>query len=169
EDHRDDINALDVLYRQPYRARLTYADVRELANVIGRPPRAWTPDVLWRAYEVLDASKVRGSGPRVNTDLVSLVRYALGEADELVAYPLLVEERFQAWLAQQDRGGNTFSAEQLAYLDLIKDHLAGSLSVERRELQGPPFSAEGGLGRAHQLFGADLDRLLANLTAELAA
>ncbi|MYD03349.1 MAG: DEAD/DEAH box helicase [Acidimicrobiia bacterium] len=169
EDHRDDINALDVLYRQPYQARLTYADIRELANVIGRPPRAWTPDVLWRAYEVLDASKVRGSGPRVNTDLVSLVRYALGEADELVAYPLLVEERFQAWLAQQDRGGNTFSAEQLAYLDLIKDHLAGSLSVERRELQGPPFSAEGGLGRAHQLFGADLDRLLANLTAELAA
>ena len=169
EDNRDEINALDVLYRQPYRARLTYDDIRELANAIGRPPRAWTPDVLWRAYQVLDASKVRGSGPRVNTDLVSLVRYALGSAGELVAYPALVEERFQTWLAQQAGGGRMFSAEQRAYLNLIKDHLAASLTVERRDLQGLPFSAIGGLGRARQLFEADLDALLAELTQELAA
>ncbi len=169
EDHRDEINALDVLYRQPYRSRLTYDDIRELANAIGRPPRAWTPDVLWRAYEVLDDSKVRGSGPRVNTDLVSLVRYALGAAEELVAYPDLVEERFQAWLAQQAGAGQVFNAEQLAYLHLIKDHLAASLSVERRDLQDLPFSANGGLGRAQQLFGATLEGLLADLTQELAA
>ena len=169
EDNRDEINALDVLYRQPYSARLTYDDIRELANAIGRPPRAWTPDVLWRAYEVLDASKVRGSGPRVNTDLVSLVRYSLGSVDKLVAYPALVEERFQVWLAQQAGAGRTFSVEQLAYVNVIKDHLAASLSVERRDLQELPFSASGGLGRAYRLFGEALDVLLIDLTRELAA
>ena len=169
EDNRDEINALDVLYRQPYRARLTYDDIRELANAIGRPPWAWTPDVLWRAYEVLDGSKVRGSGLRVNTDLVSLVRYALGSAGELVAYPALVEERFQTWLAQQAGAGRMLSAEQRAYLNLIKDHLAASLTVERRDLQELPFTANGGLGRARQLFGQGLDGLLSELTRELAA
>ena len=169
EDNRDEINALDVLYRQPYRTRLSYNDIRELANAIKRPPRAWTPDVLWRAYEVLDASRVRGSGPRVNTDLVSLVRYSLGSAEELVAYPALVEGRFQIWLAQQAGAGRTFRAEQLAYLYIIRDHLAASLSVERRDLQELPFIAIGGLSRAFQLFGADLDELLSELTRELAA
>ena len=169
KDNRDEINALDVLYRQPYRSRLTYDDIRELANAIKRPPRAWTTDVLWRAYEVLDSTKVRGSGPRVNTDLVSLVRYSLGSAGELVAYRTLVEERFRTWLAQQSSAGQTFSTEQLAYLHLIKDHLAGSLKVERRDLLDTPFSAHGGLGRAFQLFGTDLDELLNEITRELAA
>ena len=169
EDHRQEIDALDVLYRQPYRARLTYDDIRELAIAIGRPPRAWTPDVLWRAYEVLDASKVRGSGPRVNTDLVSLVRFALGSTDELIAYPTIVEARFQIWLGQQSNAGRTFGAEQLAYLHLIKDHLAASLTVTSRDLQELPFSTSGGLGRAKQLFGGDLVALLKDLTRELAA
>ena len=169
EEHRDEINALDILYRQPYGARLTYADVKQLANAIGRPPRAWTPDVLWRAYEVLDASKVRGSGPRVNTDLVSLVRYALGFSDELVAYSDLVDERFDAWLTQQANLGRNFDNDQLAYLRLIKDHLVANLMVNRNDLMGTPFSTRGGLGRAHQLFGADLAPLLTELTEELAA
>ncbi len=169
EEHRDEINALDILYRQPYGARLTYPDIKELANAIGRPPRAWTPDVLWRAYEVLDASKVRGSGPRVNTDLVSLVRYAVGVADELVAYSDLVDERFETWLTQQDNLGRSFDDDQFAYLGLIKDHLVANLSVERQDLMGAPFSTRGGLGRAHQLFGASLDPLLNELTREMVA
>lgn len=169
EDHRHEINALDVLYRQPHGTRLAYTDIKELANAIGRPPRAWTPDVLWHAYEVLDASKVRGSGPRVNTDLVSLVRYALGASDELVAYSELVEERFDAWLTQQANLGRTFDYEQLAYLRLIKDHLVANLSVTPRDLLGTPFTTHGGLGRARQLFDASLDRLLAELSSELAA
>ncbi len=169
EENRDEIDALDILYRQPYGARLTYADIKELANAIGRPPRAWTPDLLWRAYEVLDASKVRRSGPRVNTDLVSLVRYALGASDELVAYSELVNERFEAWLTQQTNLGRAFDNDQLAYLRLIKDHLVANLSVERRDLMEAPFSTKGGLGRADQLFGADLDPLLTALSRELAA
>ena len=169
EENRDEINALDILYRQPYGTRLSYADIKELANAIGRPPRAWTPDVLWRAYEVLDASKVRGSGPRVNTDLVSLVRYALGISDELVAYSELVEERFGSWLTQQANLGRDFGDDQLAYLRLIKDHLVANLSVEPRDLMGTPFSTRGGLGRANQLFGTDLEPLLTELTHELAA
>ena len=169
EDNRDEITALQVLYSRPYGGGLTYADVRELANAIGRPPRRWTPETLWAAYETLDASKVRGSGHRVNTDLVSLVRYALGNAGELVAYPDLVNERFDAWLHQQANTGHAFTEDQLAYLQLIKDHIAASLTIAPRDLTEAPFSEHGGLGRARQLFGTDLDPLLTELTQALAA
>ena len=169
DDNRDEITALGILYSQRYGRGLTYDDIRELANAIGRPPRSWTPDLLWEAYEILDAGKVRGSGRRVNTDLVSLVRYALGNVDELVAYPDLVDERFEGWLLQQANAGRSFNDEQVAYLHLIRKHLASSLTIAPRDLAEVPFSEHGGLGRARQLFGSDLDPLLDELTEALAA
>ncbi|WP_420639193.1 DEAD/DEAH box helicase family protein [Candidatus Poriferisocius sp.] len=169
EDNRDEITALQVLYNQPYGGGLTFHDIRELANAISRPPRSWTPELLWEAYETLDASKVRGSGLRVSTDLVSLVRYALGTSDELIAYTNLVDERFDAWLLQQENAGNTFSPDQLVFLHIVKDHLAGSLTITNHDLMAGRFSQHGGLGRARQLFGDDLRPLLDELTQALAA
>ena len=93
EDHRDEITALQVLYNQPYSGGLTYTDIRELAQAISQPPHRWTPEALWQAYKTLDASKVKGSGHRINTDLVSLVRHTLGHTNELIAYPDLVNQR----------------------------------------------------------------------------
>ena len=169
EDNKDEITALQVLYSQPYGGGLTYADIKELAQAISRPPHRWTTDALWQAYETLDASKVRGSGHRISTDLVSLVRHALGHTDELVAYPDLVNERFEAWLDQQQTLGRQFTDEQTAYLHLIKERIAGSLAVAPADLQNPPFSTHGGLGKARQLFGNDLNPLLEELTLALAA
>jgi type I restriction enzyme R subunit len=80
-----------------------------------------------------------------------------------------VHERFEAWLLQQTNAGRQFSADQLEWLRLICDHLAASLSIEPRELVDPPFSGRGGLGRARELFGAELDALLAELTDVVAA
>ena len=169
DDNKDEITALQMLYNQPYGGGLTYPDIKELAQAIGRPPHRWTTDALWQAYQTLDASKVRGSRHRVSTDLVSLVRHALGQTDELVSYPDLVNERFEAWLNQQQAVGRSFTEDQTAYLRLIRDHLAASLTVAPANLQNPPFSTHGGLSRARQLFGKDLDPLLEELTQALAA
>ena len=169
DDNKDEITALQVLYSQPYSGGLSYADIKALANEIARPPHRWTPDTLWQAYETLDASKVRGSGHRVTTDLVSLVRYTLGEANVLVSYPDLVSERFETWLLQQSNAGRAFTHEQAAFLALIKDRIATNLGIQPRELMAPPFSAQGGLGKARQLFGPNLDALLEELTVALAA
>ena len=168
DENRDQITALQVLYDQP-RGGFTYTDIRELANAIARPPHRWTTKDLWAAYETLDASKVRGSGNRVNTDLVSLVRYAIGLTDELVAYPDLVNERFEAWLQQQRNAGRELTDQQIAYLHLIRDHLATSLTITPPDLQGPPFSTHGGYGRASQLFGTELAPLMDALIEALVA
>jgi type I restriction enzyme R subunit len=124
---------------------------------------------LWEAYETLDASKVRGSAGTLLTNIVSLVRFTIGEDDELTPFPEQVAERFDAWLLQQANVGRKFTDEQLEWLRLIRDHLAASLSIEPRELLDPPFSQRGGLGKARELFGQDLDALLAELTEVVAA
>jgi type I restriction enzyme, R subunit len=67
-----------------YAQRLTCRDIKELAEAIGRPPHRWTAERLWEAYETLDASKVRGTAGTLLTNIVSLVRYAIG-ADALLA------------------------------------------------------------------------------------
>ena len=169
EDHRDEITALQILYSRPQSQRLTYAEVRELANVIGRPPHQWTPERLWQAYETLDRERVFGSGQRILTDLVQLVRFALEQEDELVPFPERVCERFDAWLLQQENAGREFTPEQLAWLERIRDTIASSLGVSRDDLMDPPFAERGGLGKAYELFGEELDPLLDELTRELAA
>jgi type I restriction enzyme, R subunit len=168
-ENKDEIMALQVLYSRPHRQGLTFAQIKELANEIAKPPRQWTPDRLWQAYEALDRSKVRGSGRRVLTDLVTLVRFALHEDDELVPFPERVAERYHAWLLQQENHGREFTPEQLAWLERIRDTVASSFGVTREDLMGPPFAERGGLGKAVELFGDQLDPLLDELAAVLSA
>ena len=52
---------------------------------------------------------------------------------------------------------------------MIRDHIAASLGIEIDDFDLPPFSQQGGLGRVHQLFGAELPTVLASLTKSLAA
>jgi type I restriction enzyme R subunit len=167
EDHKDEITALQILYSRPYAQRLTFSQVKELANAIGRPPYQWTPENLWAAYQALDDSRVRGSGQRVLTDIVSLVRFALHIDSELVPYPELVEERYEAWLLQQENAGRRFTSGQLAWLERIRDHIAASLGISVDDFAYTPFIEAGGLGKATQVFGGELSPLLDELSDAL--
>jgi type I restriction enzyme, R subunit len=169
EQHRDEIRALQILYSRPHAERLRYSEVKELARAIERPPRQWTPDLLWRAYEVLDQSKVRGSGHRMLTDMVSLVRYALHQDDELIPFRDQVEARFAAWLSAQQQEGATFTVEQLQWLTWMKDNIAGELGITTESFDYAPFYERGGMGKAVQVFGDRLAPLMEELTEILAA
>ena len=169
EEHKDDIRALQVLYSRPHKERLTFAEIKELARAIERPPRQWTPEKLWRAYEMLDQSKVRGSGGRMLTDIVSLVRYTLHQDDELVPFRDQVEERFAAWLSAQEQKGVSFTVEQLQWLTWMKENIAGELGIAPESFEYTPFVEHGGIGKAAQVFGDRLTPLMDELTEVLAA
>ena len=169
KENRDEITALQVLYERPYRQRLRYADIRALADAMQLPPRSWTTDRLWEAYRQLDQSRVRGSGQRTLADIVSVVRYAIGGAEELVPFADGVRERFGGWLAMQQTAGRTFTQEQVQWLEAIRDHIAGSVNIEMGDFQYAPFNQQGGLGRAYELFGDDLTGLIEELNVELLA
>jgi type I restriction enzyme R subunit len=169
-DHKDEIVALQVLYSRPYTQRLRHEDIRALADAIQAPPHGWTPEALWRAYEALDQSKVRGAGGRrLITDIVSLVRFALHQEPELIPFAETVQGRFATWLAQQEHRGRRFTDEQRQWLELIRDHIAGSLKIEPDDFDYTPFGQRGGVGKAYQVFGQDLLLLLGELNDALVA
>jgi len=163
------LTALQILYSRPYAQRLRYRDVKALAEAITAPPLGLTTDALWHAYRTLEEDKVRGGGTRMLTDIVALVRYALHHDAELVPFRETVETRFAAWLAAQDAAGRPFTAEQRAWLSAIKEHIAASAEIDRADLDESPFRQMGGLGKVHDLFGAELDGLLDELNEVLAA
>ena len=80
-----------------------------------------------------------------------------------------VAANFKAWLAQQAASGKAFTPEQQQWLEMIRDHIAASLGIEIDDFDLPPFSQQGGLGRVHQLFGAELPKVIEELNRELVA
>jgi type I restriction enzyme R subunit len=169
EEHKDEITALQVLYSKPYRQRLKFEDVKDLAERIQAPPYLWTESQLWQAYAALEKDKVKGaSGKRILTDLVSLVRFAMHQEPELIPFPETVQGRFATWLAQQETRGARFTDEQRRWLEMIRDHIAANLAIENDDFEYAPFAREGGLGKVYQLFGDQLPTVLSALNVELA-
>src|SRR5271165_2812644 len=166
-ENKNEITALQILYSRPYRQRLTLKQIDELAKAIERPPRSWTADRLWQAYQALDRSKVRGSGQRVLADLVSLVRFAMHEQSDLHPFRDDVHKNFAQWMAQQESNGRKFTAEQRQWLEAIRDHVAASLTIESDDFEYEPFVQRGGLGKAYQVFGKDLEPILKELNEVL--
>ena len=168
EENRDELTALQILYSKPYGQRhLTYQQVQQLAQAIEKPPYRLTTAELWRAYEQLDQLKVKGAGPdKLLTDIISLVRFAIDDTATLEPYKETVDRRFQEWLNNQE---GSFSKEQMAWLEMIKDHIATSLRIEIDDFGNIPFQAKGGAIKVYQLFGDSLDTILETLNEGLAA
>ena len=167
--HKDEITALQVLYSKPYKQRLKFEDIKDLANAIEKPPYLWNESQLWQAYAALEKSKVKGaSGKRILTDLVSLVRFATHQDNELVPFPEKVNANFNVWLGEQESRGKKFTDEQRHWLEMIRDHVAANLTVEPDDFEYAPFVQEGGLGKVHQLFGSELNKIIEELNGALA-
>ena len=169
-ENRDQLDALSVLYAKPYRQRITRAKLMELAQAIQRPPRQWTTEALWQAYEQVEANRVKGASKGKHlTDLICLARHALGVEEQLVSFQDQAAERFAGWLAQQANRGRTFSAEQLNWLELIRDQIVVDLEVRMSDLDDPPFAQQGGLGKVYELFGEELGSIVQELNEVVAA
>jgi type I restriction enzyme R subunit len=169
KDHKDEITALQVLYSKPYKQRLTFENIKELADAIEKPPYLWNESQLWQAYAALEKSKVKGaSGKRILTDLVSLVRFAIRRDNELVPFPERVKSNFNAWLVQQEKT-KKFTDDQRHWLGMIRDHVAANLGIEPDDFELAPFNREGGLGKVHQVFGDKLISIIEELNGTLAA
>ena len=167
QQHKDEITALQILYNRPVRAPLRFEDIKALADALHAPPHLIDEGALWQAYASLQKGKVRGSGQkRLLTDIVSLVRFAMQQDNELVPYPERVQANFKAWLAQH---GEPFTPEQQHWLEMIRDHIAANLGIELEDFDYAPFSQQGGLGRVHQLFGEQLPQVMDELNRELVA
>ena len=167
--HRDEYTALKLLYGSRDGRRLTRQAVEELARVLAESKPPLAPEVVWRAYETLDRSRVRGRPTKLLTDVVALVRFALHRDDALAPWPDVAHRRFDAWLARAEATGRHFTPEQMVWLEAIRDHVAANLEISVEDFEYPPFAQRGGLGAADRAFGGDLLNVLQEVTQLVAA
>ncbi len=64
KDHQDELDAIQLIYNQPYQQRhLSYEQIEKLAEEIEQPPYNLVPIAVWKAYEQLEKAKVKGAPP----------------------------------------------------------------------------------------------------------
>ena len=171
DEHRLEITAIQLIEEAKER-RVAFPDIQELADRISRPPHSWTPDLLWEAYVALGTPARGGAAARTRhslTDLVSLLRFTLGVEDELVPYGDRVQERYVAWLLQQEQAGVEFSETQRWWLDRMVAVIAASAGITVDDLEQAPFTERGGVDGALRDLGDAAGDLLETLDRELTA
>lgn len=169
-EHRDDIEALSIYFQTPARrSDVTYQMIRNLLDQLRSDRPKLAPMRVWQAYAHLDNYK--GDNPIGDlTALVALVRRVTGLDSTLSTYASTVRRNFQSWVMQHHSGaGEKFNEEQMAWLQMIRDHIISSFHIERDDLEMAPFDSKGGMGRMYQLFGDRMDEVIEELNRELVA
>jgi type I restriction enzyme R subunit len=169
-ENRDKIDALRIFYAQPYRRKeLTYQMISELCDTIRQSRPNLSPFHIWNAYEQLE--KVAGKRPENElTALIALIRRVIEIDNVLTPYDAIVSRNFQSWVMGLHKGNAPkFTEEQMQWLRMIKDHIATSMHITRADFDFNPFAEIGGLGKAWQVFGERLDKILEELNENLAA
>jgi len=173
EANQDEIKALTIFYKQPYNRRnITFKMIQEVSAKLKLDKPMLAPDYVWAAYAMLDKipNDVQTHGRASLTILVSLIRRVCGIDKELKAFDTTIDENFKNWIFKQNAGKhNRFTAEQMDWLRMVKDHLVNSYHIEKEDFEYTPFDALGGIGKFYQLFGADYENLIIELNETLVA
>lgn len=149
---------------------------RNTTGITAVPPDKPTKPVTQLIEDIWDNSPLRFTTEHLQkahrlrydvalADLISMIKRA---AD--TAAPLLTAERRVDAAMASVTAGRSFTAEQAQWLERIRNHLVQNLSVDTADFNVVPlFVRHGGLGRAHKVFGDDLESLLADLNGAVAA
>ena len=169
EENKDEIIALRILYSQTYRDRpMTIEKLKALYQKLRG--KGVTIERLWDCYVIKKPDKVKGSSTlRQLADLVSMIRFEMGQADSLQPFADKVNYNFQQWTFRRNAGAVHFTPEQMEWLQLVKDHIATSLSIQTEDLDLSPFDRKGGLGRFYAVFGEQYEAILTEMNRELVA
>jgi type I restriction enzyme R subunit len=170
ETNRDQIEALTIFYSQPHRrSELTYAMIREVFDKLKADKPRLAPLRVWQAYAMLDNYK-GGQPANELTALVALIRRVCGIDASLSPQSETVRRNFQNWIMKRHSGGgHKFTEEQMEWLRMIRDHIAGSFHLDRDDLETAPFDSKGGMGRMYALFGDQMDGVINELNEALGA
>lgn len=126
-----------------------------------------TIERLWDCYAIKKPEKVKRGMTAQLTDLIAIIRFEMGYADNLSPFADRVNYNFMQWTLRRNAGAVHFTDEQMEWLRLIKDHIAVSLSIEPEDLDLSPFDHRGGLGRFYEVFGDGYEEIMQEMNVEL--
>ena len=168
EENKDEILALRIIYDQRYKDRpMAIMQLKVLYEKL--KVQNITIERLWECYAIKKPEKVKRGTVAQLTDLISIIRFEMGYADNLTPFADKVNYNFMQWTLRRNAGAVHFTDEQMEWLRLIKDHIAVSLSIEPQDLDLSPFDRKGGLGRFYDVFGDQYEAILQEMNMELVA
>ena len=174
--YRDEILALQIIYSQDYRNRhITEKMIHELYSRMAEYNRALNETMLLAAYE--DQTKKKTMLKEL-MDIIQIVRYEWHQIDELVPFADRVRLRYRDWLFEKNKnkeggrrgaGNSPFTAEQLSWLEMIRDFIAKNGSIEPEDFDYGDFLVNGGFDRFYSLFQDKYEIIIKELNEALAA
>jgi type I restriction enzyme R subunit len=133
------------------------AALAELRDKLRAAPEHFTVDNLQKAHQ--------RRYDKALVDVISMVKHAADGQSPLLTAAERVERAFGKITA-----GRTFTAAQEQWLERIRQHLVANLSIGRDDFEDIPILHDpGGWGGANRAFGGELEELIANLNAAMAA
>lgn len=171
EDNKDEIEALSIIYDQKYKNRkLTAKMIKKLYEMISKPPHNFTVLKLWNCYFVKNPEKVNRPMEYQLMDIISILKYELGQIDTLNSFSTNVKLKFKEWIFKRNSTqGYIFTDEQVSWLQMIRDHISVSYSIEPDDFDLAPFDNKGGLGKYYSLFGSQYLNIMNELNVALVA
>jgi type I restriction enzyme R subunit len=174
-EHRDEITALQILYNRPTKVPLTFTDLKALADALQAPPHLWTESQLWQAYAALDQSQ--GEGKRVR----GASRAASSPtSSRWCATPCTRRTNWcptpsaspptsgRGWRSSRRPARASPTSSAGGWRKWPSTSPATSTSRPRTSATRPSTSVVG-WGRVHQLFGAELPKVIDEFNRELVA
>ena len=162
DQYIDELSALQTLCNRPEaEGSLDEESLIVLEALLQQYSNGLSCEALWFACQQRFPNRVQGNFER-RTDLISLIRFAIGESIFLEPFRVTVTRNFEEWLE-----GRAFTSEQLHWLKLIREHITTSLDIRMDDFEYTPFAELGNGAKVYQLFGDDLDNILKDLTEKL--
>ena len=155
QENATQIEAIRILLDRP-KSWSTEA-LKELRQRLARAPQPFDEKSLQRAHEI--------SFHTALVDIISMVKHA-ARTDE----PLYTAQQRVNRAMMKITGGRGFTAEQMQWLERIREHLIENLSVDQSDFDALPiFSRYGGWARANRIFEGELPDLLKQFNEGIAA
>ena len=168
EENKDEIIALRIIYNESYKDRpMVIEQLKSLYEKLKK--KNITIDRLWDCYYIKFTDKVKCGTVAQLTDLISIIRFEIGETDELTSFADRVNANFKEWTFRKNAGYSQFTEEQMEWLRLIKDHIISSLSILDEDLDYTPFDHKGGLLGFYEVFGDNYKNILNEMNIALVA
>jgi len=154
-ENPDKVEAIRILLNRP-KGWSTQA-LAELRKKLAAAPGRFTEDNLQKAHRI--------RYDKALTDIISMVKHAARDEEPL----LTAEERVERAI-HRVAFGKTFTQEQWAWLNRIRDHMIVNLSIDRKDFDDSPvLNRAGGWVPADRTFEGQLEHLLYSLNEAVAA
>lgn len=133
--HADEIEALRIIYNNSGEP-LTYSMLRNLSVQLLRANSQFNVSQLWNCYSLLNREKVKPRSTQEEkealTNIIQLVRYALGQIDRLDSLCSSANQYFNLWYGQLQRN---ISDKQVEVIKQVVRYIASNGAVTIKDIR----------------------------------